>query len=84
MKAFFELITGKKRKAKWEADVSSSSGTDEPVAKIQINGDGFSEGGSTYFSFSLLGGNVNYDDLTIKGKRATVIERDGKSYIKLD
>lgn len=83
MKAFFDLITGKKRKAKWEADITSSGG-DQPVAKIEINGQGFSEGGSTFFSFNLLGGDVDLDDLTIKGKRVTVVEKDGKNYIKLD
>lgn len=56
---------------------------DEPVAKINLDGSGYANGGSTFFSFNLLGGSVDGDDLSMRGRRVNVSEKDGSQYIEV-
>ncbi len=56
---------------------------DKPVANINLDGSGYAANGSTYFGFNLLGGSVDGDELSMRGRRVNVSDKDGSKYIEL-
>ena len=56
---------------------------DKPVAQINLDGSGYASNGQTYFGFNLLGGSVDGDELTMRGRRVSVSDKDGNQYIEL-
>ena len=56
---------------------------DKPVAQINLDGSGYASNGQTYFGFNLLGGSVDGDELTMRGRRVSVPDKDGNQYIEL-
>lgn len=56
---------------------------DKPVANINLDGSGYASNGQTYFGFNLLGGSVEGDELTMRGRRVSVSNKDGNQYLEL-
>ena len=56
---------------------------DKPVANINLDGSGYASNGQTYFGFNLLGGSMEGDELTMRGRRVSVSDKDGDQYIEL-
>jgi hypothetical protein len=53
----------------------------EPI-QIELDGSGFSSGGSTYFSFNLAGEKITDDTIEIRGQNFAVVEIEGVTYVK--
>lgn len=53
------------------------------VADINLDGSGFASNGQSFFGFNLLDGSLNGDDLTMRGRRVNVLEKDGNTYLEL-
>ena len=56
---------------------------EQPVAKINLDGSGYASNGQTYFGFNLLGGSVDGEELTMRGRRVSVSDKDGTQYLEL-
>ncbi len=56
---------------------------DKPVANINLDGSGYASNGQTYFGFNLLGGSIEGDELTMRGRRVSISDKDGNQYLEL-